>query len=195
MGGVRRRGRTATAIVSRNEVVALAAFAVLGFWMLGAHNRLVRLRQAIAAAFVLVDAQFRERHAQLTELVELTAAGLSDTPEAVQALEAARMQTRIAADQAALRPTSRGRLASLVLAEQVLRTALSRLVTLAKARAGLSSDPRLREVLKRLSTTQHRVSAARDTFNTAVRDYNLGVRQFPTRLISGLFGFRAAGEL
>jgi len=28
-----------------------------------------------------------------------------------------------------------------------------------------------------------------------VRDYNLGVRQFPTRLISGLFGFRAAGEL
>ena len=77
----------------------------------------------------------------------------------------------------------------------MLRTSLSRLITLVKARPALRSDPKLREVLKNLSTTQTRLSVARHTFNTTVIDYNRSVRQFPTRLVAAMLGFRAAGEL
>jgi len=181
--------------MSTNEVIAIAVAAVLGFWMLGAYNRLVRLRQAIAAAFAQVDSHLKRRHELLAELIAAATAGLEDAPEAVGALEAARLQARVAADHAAQRSASAGRLASLALAEQVLRTASTRLLTLLRARPALVADPRLRAAMKSLSTTQHRLSAANDTFNAAVLDYNRGVQQFPTRLIAGMFGFSAAGQL
>jgi LemA protein len=181
--------------MSSLEIAVIAVAAVLGFWVLGAYNRLVRLRQTLATAFAQVDAQLRLRHELLAELIEAAAAELADTPEACAALEAARLQARIAADRAAHRPASAGRLASLGLAEQVLRTAASRLITLVKARPALRSDPKLREGLKKLSTTQTRLAAERHTFNAIVLDYNRSARQFPTRLVAAMFGFRAAGPL
>lgn len=173
----------------------MAALAVIAFWMLGAYNRLVRLRQAVAVAFAQLDAQLQQRHELLAELVEAAAPHMGDTPEAVAAVEAARRQTRVAADHAAQRSAHAGRLASLALAEQVLRTALTRLVTLVKARPALHGDLRVRATVNSLATAGHRISAARLGFNKAVLDYNGGVQQFPTRLIAGLLGFQVAGKL
>lgn len=177
------------------ELVAIGLLAVLVFWVLGAYNRLVRLRHAVAVAFAQVDEHFRQRHVLLGELAEACAAALADSPEAVAALDAARRQTRVAAERAALRPASVGRLASLALAEQVLRTASRHLITLVRARPALRADPRLRAVTASLSTEQHRISAARERFNATVLDYNRSVQQFPTRLIAGMLGFRIAGKL
>jgi LemA protein len=181
--------------MSHSEIVTIAGLALMAFWMLGAYNRLVRLRQAIAAAFAHLDAHFRQRHDLLAELIEAVAGALTRTAEEVAAVEAARRQTRIAADHAALRPAIAGRLASLALAEQVLREALSRLMTQVKADPALYTDARLRAVTKELSKTQHSLAVGRDGFNVAVLDYNRGVQQFPTRLIAGMFGFRVAGKL
>ena len=181
--------------MSRNEILAIVGAAVLGFWVLGAHNRLVRLRQAIAAAFAQLDTHLRLRHDLLAELIEAAATELAEAPEAIAAVEAARLQARTAADRAAPRSASAECMASLGLAEQVLRAALSRLMTLLKVHPVLRNDPKLREVLKKLSTVQTRLTAARHTFNVTVIDYNLSVQQFPTRLVAAMFGFRAAGEL
>jgi LemA protein len=181
--------------MSSHEIIAIVGAAVMVFWMLGAHNRLVRLRQTLAAAFAQVDAQFSLRHELLGRLIEAAAAELAEAPEALAAAEAARQQARIAAERAAQRPSSAGRLASLALAEQVLRSALSRLITLVKSRPSLRNDPELRECWKNLSTTQTQFLAARNTFNAAVLDYNRSARQFPTRLVAAMFGFRAAGKL
>jgi LemA protein len=181
--------------MSGNEIVALGAVAVLGFWMLGAHNRLVRLRQSVAAAFALVDEQLRQRHELLAELIAAAGDGLVPAPEAVAAAEAARQQARVAADRAARRPASASRLASLVLAEQVLRSAVTRLFAHVRERPALRGNERLRSAMAGLSAAQHRLSAARDAFNAEVATYNASARQFPTRIVAGLFGFGAAGSL
>ena len=181
--------------MSRNVAVAIAAAAVMGFWILGAYNRLVRLRQVLGAAFAHFDAQLRQRHELLGALIEAAAAALADTPEALAAVDAARLQARGAADHAAQRPASAGRLASLALAEQVLGTALLQLMALVRRRPALHRDPPLRALMKDLSTTQHRLAAAREAFNTAALDYNRSVLQFPTRLIAGMFGFRVVVTL
>jgi LemA protein len=178
-----------------DEIVAIVWVAVMGFWMLGAYNRLVRLRQAIAAAFAQVDVQFRLRHDQLATLIEAAATELADMPEALATVDTARQQARVAADQAAQRSASAGHLASLALAEQVLRNAVSALIALVRARPALRSDERLRAAMKQLSATQHRLGAASEAFNTEVAKYNRGVQQFPTRLIAGMLGFRTTGTL
>jgi LemA protein len=182
--------------MSTHAIVAIVGAAVLAFWVLGAHNRLVRLRQTLAAAFAHVDAQLRLRHDLLGELIEAAAAAEpADATAALVAVDAARQQTRIAADRAARRPGSAGRLASLVLAEQVLQSALPRLIALVEARQAHGDDPTPREGLTQLSAAQAGLAAAGQAFNAAVLDYNRNAQQFPTRLVAAMFGFRAAGTL
>ncbi|MEO8122774.1 MAG: LemA family protein [Burkholderiales bacterium] len=177
------------------EHAGLALVAVLGFWILGAHNRLVRLRQTVTSAFAQVDIHLRQRHELLAELIAAGAPLQADAPEAVAAVEAARMEARSAADHVAQRAKQAGRLARLVLAEKALRVEVSRMITLVKAHPELRSDPRLRSAMKQLSTTQHRLSAARDSFNATVMQHNRSVQQFPTRLVAAMFGFSEASEL
>jgi LemA protein len=162
--------------MSGHEIAALGIVAVLGFWMLGAHNRLVRLRQAIAEAFAQVDALLLQRHQLLAELIA-AAGGLLGGD--------AGLLTR--------RPASAGRLASLVLAEQVLRSAVSRVLALVQP--AMHGDERLLAATAGLSVLQHRLDAAREAFNAEVASYNASVRQFPTHIVAGLFGFRSAGPL
>lgn len=181
--------------MSAQAIATVAVLAVLAFWVLGAHNRLVRLRQTVAAAYAQVDEVLRERHELLGPLIEAGRGLLHDTPEAIDAIDAARSQTRVAAEHALKRPMSAGRMASLVLTEQVLQTAVRRLLTLVRARPTLRDAAVLRALLADLSTTQHRLSAARHGFNKTVLDYNRSVQQFPTRLVAALFGFRAGGTL
>lgn len=181
--------------MSTQEIASVAVAAVLAFWILGAYNRLVRLRQTIASAYVQVEEVFRERHELLGRLIHSADSLLADTPEAVEAVDAARRQTRVAAEHALKRPLSVGRMASLVLTEQVLQTAVKRLLRLLNARPAPRGDADLRALLKELSSMQHRLSAARSGFNKTVLAYNRGAQQFPTRLVAAMFGFRVGGTL
>ena len=180
--------------MSSAQIASCVVAAVLGFWMLGAYNRLVRLRQAIALSFAQVDAQLQQRHELIPQLTQVAAPFLADQPDALAAVEAARNQARAAADHAAARPNAGRTLASLALAEEVLHGALSRLMAHVKASAPLRAEPGLREVVEGLAAAQNRLSVAKQQFNDAVIEYNRGVRQFPTRLIAGLFGFHVAGK-
>ncbi len=177
------------------EHAGIAVVALLGFWILGAHNRLVRLRQEVRSAFGRVDEHLRQRHDLLAELLAAASPLRSQTPEPFDALEAARLEARSAADQVAQRTMHADRLARLVLAEMALRAETSRLIALAKADAGVRADERLRGTVRALSATQHRHAAACDAFNAAVRDHNRNLRQFPTRLVAAMFGFNEAGGL
>lgn len=178
-----------------SEHVGFAIVAVLGFWILGAHNRLVRSGQTVTSAFAQVDVQLRQRHELLAELIEAAAPLREHAPEAVAAVEAARLAARSAADQVAQRAKQADRMARLVLAEKALRLEVSRMLTLVKADPQLRTDARLRAAMKQLSTTQHRLSAARDGFNATVQQHNRSLQQFPTRLVAAMFGFALAAQL
>jgi len=45
-----------------------------------------------------------------------------------------------------------------------------------------------------LEGTENRIGTSRKDFNTAVRDYNVRVRRFPTNIFAGLFGFKQRQE-
>ncbi len=181
--------------MSTNEIVVIAVVAVLTFWMLGAYNRLVRLRHTISTAFSAIDAQFKQRHELISGLIDSALALGADATDDAASLDAARRQARVAAERVAQRPANAGRVASLALAEQVLRGALASVVAPLQAHASLPGSTRVGELLDELTTTQHRLAAASEAFNASALDYNRSIEQFPTRLIAGLFGFRVAGTL
>jgi LemA protein len=175
--------------MSTPEIVGWAIAALLLFWAVGAYNRLVQLRGAIVRQFALVDAQFRARHVLLLQLLDALAAALVNAAPRIAALRAACQQVEIACDQAKLRPGAAGAIASLRLADTILGEA--------RARLPVPSAPgsELAALNAQLTASDASLAFARRQFDDAVLDYNRAVRQFPTVLLVGLFGFRSAATL
>ena len=175
--------------MSTTQIVGLVAAAALLFWAVGAYNRLVRLRAAIVRQFVPVDEQFRQRHALLQQLLDALTPALQDAAPRVDALRAACQQVEAACAHAKLRPGSIGAVTSLRLADDILAEARARLPV--QGAPGLD----LTELNVQLGASDATLAFARRQFDAAVSEYNQAVKQFPTVLLVGLFGFRSAGTL
>jgi LemA protein len=181
--------------LSTQQLVLVAGAALLVFWVLGAHNRLVALRNAIIAAWAQVDEPLQRRAAALQPLVAALRAHLPDEHGALDAVLAAQARLQSAADAMRPRPALAPRAAVLAGAEATLQAALARLLALVEQHGALARADELAGHLAAQREATQRLGFARQLFNDAVHRYNDAARQFPTRLISGLFGFGAAGAL
>ncbi|HZE90190.1 MAG TPA: LemA family protein [Rhizobacter sp.] len=181
--------------MSTTHIVSWGIAAVLVFWAVGAYNRLVRLRNVIANAFAQIDVQLKRRYDLIPNLVEVASKYLAHERETLEAVTAARNQAKAAADLVRSRPGTAGPVSSLSMAEQVLHGALGRLMGLVEAYPELKADQTLRELSEELTSTENKVSFARQLFNDATLDYNNAAQQFPARVLAGLFGFREAAML
>lgn len=181
--------------MSAQQLLLVAAAALLVFWMLGAHNRLVALRNTIVAAWAQVDEPLRRRAAALAALVAGLRGHLPDESATLDAALAAQSRLQAAADALAARPALAPRAAALAAAESALAATLSRLLALLEQRRELAAADDLAPHLATLRDAAQRLVFARQLFNDAVRSYNEAARQFPTRVVAGLFGFGAAGTL
>ncbi|MES2992109.1 MAG: LemA family protein [Pseudomonadota bacterium] len=175
--------------MSTSEIVGWAVAALLVFWSVGAYNRLVRLRSAIVRLFVPVDEHIRERHALLMALLDTLAPLLTHAAPRIEALRAACGQVENACAHARVRPGAAGAITSLRLADEILAEA--------RARLPVQSTPgtELATLNAQLQANDAMLAFARRQFDEAVREYNRAIRQFPTLLLVGLFGFRGAATL
>ena len=169
--------------------VIVGVIAVLLFWTVGAYNRLVRLRGAIVRQFVPVDEQFQRRHALLLQLLDALAPVLANAAPRIAGLRAACQQVEAAFAHAKVRPGAAGAVTSLRLADAILAEA--------RARLPVPSAPgsELAGLNARLIESDVALAFTRRQFDAAVLDYNRAVKQFPTVLLVGLFGFRSAATL
>jgi LemA protein len=177
--------------MNTDQWLLAAGGALLIFWMLGAYNRLVGLRNAIIAAWAQVDEPLQRRSQALLALAEGLREPLADEAGALEALRAAQAQLQTAADALRRRPAMAARAQTLSAAEATLAAALARVLALQEQRPSLAAI----EPLAVLQESAQRIGFARQLFNDAVHAYNEAVRQFPTRLLSRLFGFGNAGPL
>lgn len=175
--------------MSSTEIAGSAIVAVLLFWIVGAHNRMVRLRNAVVARFAPVDEGFRQRHALIERQVDLLAGALANAGPRLDALRAACRQADAAREHARARPAVAGTITSLRVAEDILADARGRLPVQSVAGA----DAQLPEIHQQLGENDTTLTFARREFNLAVAAYNEAVHQFPTVILASLFGFRRAG--
>lgn len=175
--------------MSASQIALALAIAVLLFWIVGAYNRVVRLRSDIVARFVPLDQRLREREQLLTRLVETLATALPGAAARLDALAAATRQADTAREHARTRPGAAGAVTSLRVAEKILAEARSQLPVAAAAGGTLP------ELAAAIETVELALGFARDEFNAAVIGYNRAVGQFPTIIIARLFGFRSAATL
>lgn len=169
--------------------VFLAVGLVVFFWAVGAYNRLVRLKNAIANAFGQIDVQLKRRYDLIPNLVEVARRYLAHEAQTLEAVIAARNQARTAEQTAAGNPLNAGALGALAGAEQLLGGALGKLFAVVEDYPDLKADQNMRELSEELTSTENRVGFARQAYNDHVLEFNDAAAQFPTLVIARLFGF------
>ncbi len=177
------------------NLVSIAVLALLVFWAVGAYNRMIRLKNVIANAFGQIDVQLKRRYELIPNLVEVAKKYLQHERETLEAVTAARNQARTASEAVRSRPANAQAVMTLAAAEQALDSSLGRLFAVAEAYPELKADQNLRELSEELTSTENKITFARQAFNDSVLDYNNARSQFPALLIARLFGFAPSAML
>ena len=176
-------------------IMMICAVALLIFWAVGAYNRLIRLKNTIANAFGQIDVQLKRRYDLVPNLVEAAKKYLSHEKETLEAVIAARNQAKSANDAARAKPTSALAVSTLAVAEQALSSSLGQLFALNEAYPDLKGDKTIQALSEELTSTENKVTFARQAFNDAVLEYNNAQGQFPALLIAKLFSFSPSAML
>ncbi len=177
------------------SLVFMVVLAIVIFWAVGAYNRLVRLKNIIANSFGQIDVQLKRRYDLIPNLVEAAKKYLQHERDTLEAVIAARNQARNASDAVRSRPANAEAVLTLSAAEQTLDGSLGRLFAIAEAYPELKADETIRELSEELTSTENKVTFARQAYNDAVLDYNNAQGQFPAVLIARLFSFAPSAML
>lgn len=173
----------------------IAAGVILGFWVVGAYNRLVRLRNGIGTAWSSLEEPLRRRAALVDSLLGALRQRVPNDGHTLDAADAAQRQVLVAADVLRGKPVQEAGCASLVAAEGVFASALGRVAALLDESPALRADADVHVALDALKECELRLQLARQAFNDAVDAYNGAARQFPTTVVAWMFSLRRAGRV
>jgi LemA protein len=173
-----------------------ASFAALvGFWMLGAYNRLMRLRNAVIQAWQPVEAQLQRRATALPELVAALRSPLASEHRALDAVLAQQAQVVASTARLKAKPLLEEAAQALVAAMSGLDASLARVLALMEQHAELRGEASLATLRRELHDTDLRLAMARQNFNDAAESHDTAVLEWPTQALARLYGLAAAGRL
>ena len=177
-------------------VCVLCAIGLVGLiavlWAVGAYNALVALRNRFKNAFAQIDVQLKRRYDLIPNLVEVAKGYIKHERETLEAVMAARSGAMTAHGRAAADPTDAGAMKQLMAAEGTLGGTLGRLMMVAEAYPDLKANQTMAQLSEELTSTENKVSFARQAYNDAVMAYNTQREIFPSVFIAGMFNFQAA---
>jgi LemA protein len=171
--------------------LVVVAFLVLIF-AIGAYNSLVTLRNRYKNAYSQIDVQLKRRYDLIPNLVETAKAYLSHERGTLEAVIAARNAAVTANTRAAQNPGDTSAMKEISTAESALSGVMGRLFALAESYPDLKANTTMLSLMEELTSTENKVSFARQAYNDAVMVYNTRREVFPTNLIADPFNFGPA---
>jgi LemA protein len=173
-------------------LILLGITVALFVWIVGMYNGLVMLRNRFKNGFAQIDVQLKRRYDLIPNLVETAKGYMAHERETLEAVIQARNQAATAGKAAAQNPGDTGAMAGLMGAEGALTGALGRLFALSEAYPDLKANQNMMQLTEELTTTENKISFARQAYNDAVMVYNTKRESFPTNMVANTFNFTAA---
>jgi LemA protein len=169
-------------------IITLVIIAIIVFMVIGIYNKLVTLKNRFENAFAQIEVQLKRRYDLIPNLVETAKAYIKHERETLEAVIAARNQAAAGLAAAAAAPGSPAAMMDLSQAEGALAGALGRLNVVMEAYPDLKANQNMMQVSEELTSTENRVSFARQAFNDAVTEYNTYKQTFPPVIFAAMFG-------
>ena len=169
-----------------------AVVLILGLWVAGIYNALVALRNRFKNAFAQIDVQLKRRYDLIPNLVETAKGYLKHERETLEAVIKARNIALAASQSAAANPADANAMKGLLSAETGLAGALSRLMVVSEQYPDLKANQNMMQLTEELTSTENKISFARQAYNDSVMTYNTARETFPNVIFAGMFGFQPA---
>ncbi|MGY4663535.1 LemA protein [Pseudomonas chlororaphis] len=178
-----------------STIVILLVLALLVIYVITVYNGLVARRNRFKNAFAQIEVQLKRRYDLIPNLVESAKAYLKHERDTLEAVTAARNAALAGLKAVAAEPGNPQHMAQLGQAEGVLSSAMGRLNVSMEAYPDLKASQNMQQLSEELTSTENKVSFARQAFNDTVMDYNSYKQSFPPVILVGLFGHGADASL
>ncbi|HTX21372.1 MAG TPA: LemA family protein [Candidatus Aquilonibacter sp.] len=171
----------------------IVLIAIIGIALVaGGYNKLVTLRNRYKNAYAQIDVQLKRRYDLIPNLVETAKGYIKHERETLEAVTQARNIAYAASKAAAANPGDAAAMKNLTAAETGLGGTLSRLMMVSEAYPDLKANQNMMQLTEELTSTENKISFARQAYNDSVMAYNTDREVFPSNLIAGMFNFGPA---
>ncbi len=164
--------------MATTTIILIAVPAVIILWIILAYNGLVYWRNQVKNAWSQIDVQLKRRYDLIPNLVETVKGYAKHEREVLENVIRAR---NTAAN--AHTPKEVGQ------AEGMLGGALKNLFALAENYPDLKANQNFLALQEELSSTENKISFARQFYNDTTAKYNITIQSFPKNIIAGMFHF------
>ena len=159
---------------------------------IGIYNKLVTLRNRFKNAFAQIDVQLKRRYDLIPNLVETAKAYMKHEAGTLERVVQARSGAVGALSRAAADPANAEAIKGLLGAEAGLGAAMRQFMVTVERYPDLKANQTMATLMEELTSTENRVSFARQAYNDAAMGYNTARETFPGNLVAGFFNFAAA---
>ena len=144
------------------------------------YNSLVRFKKILESAWAQIDVQLKRRYDLIPNLVETCKGYMKHEREVLENVTKARQQ---AIDVSGVKEQAK--------AENFLTQTLRSLFAVVENYPDLKANQNMLALQEELTSTENRISFARQHYNDSVMNYNTRIAVFPSNIVANLFGFGA----
>jgi LemA protein len=173
-------------------IVLIVIIAVIAFYFTGIYNKLIALRNLFMNSYAQIDVQLKRRYDLIPNLVESTKGYLAHERNTLEAVIKARNSAFDASKLAAANPGNTAAMTGLTQAEGVLSSALGKLLAVVESYPDLKANQTISQLMEELTSTENKISFARQAYNDFVAEYNIKREIFPNNIVAGFFNFDPA---
>ncbi len=155
-------------------IIFIAVIVILALVLVAIYNRLVSLRQTCRQGTADIDAQLRQRHDLIPNLVATVKGYATHEQDTFEQVISAR--NRASSDRTAE-------------SENALSGALGKLIALGEAYPELKASANFQSLQGELAETEDKLAASRRALNAASANYNTARESFPAVMFAGMLGF------
>jgi len=159
--------------------IVVAIVLIVLFWFVGTYNSLVSKKKRVENAWSQIDVQLKRRHDLIPNLVNAVKGYMKYERETLEAVINARAKA-----------VAGGSIDDRIKAEGELSGALSRLLAVFERYPELKSNEQVKQLMEELTSTENRITYARQFYNDTVMKYNTSIEMFPTNLVAKTFNFK-----
>jgi LemA protein len=178
------------------SVIILAGFVglavIVGLWAMGIYNGLIRKRNAKDNNYSQIGIQLTRKYDLIPNLVKLVKGYMKHERTTLEEVIQARNMAANANAAVSANPSDPAAMKQMVAAEGTLGGVMGRLFALSESYPDLKANQNMMQLTEELTSTENKVTFARQAFNDSVMGYNNTLQVFPANMVAGMFGFTEA---
>lgn len=175
-------------------IVIAIGVAVL-FFLASIYNKLVRLRNQFKNSYAQIDVQLKRRYDLIPNLVNTAKGYMKHEKETLEGIVNARNQAVALSDEVAKDPANAEAVQELGKTETKLTGMLRQVFALTENYPDLKANTTMNELMEELTSTENKISFARQAYNDSVTAYNDAREVFPNTIVASFFSFKIASLL